>query len=259
MIRFSTTCRVVLLAAALLLAGAPALDAQTLRGSGASLDRQNRIAREHDYTYLRDADQLYRFVNAGYLVPVRSNRDFELHAVSYPFARPEVELFVRRLGAQYREACGEKLVVTSLTRPRNRQPRNASEQSVHPTGMAMDLRLSRNRNCRQWLEGVLVNLERAGLLEATRERRPAHYHVALFPRQYVQYVERVTERPAPLLQRMANGPAVDRVEHVVRRGESLWTIAREYGTSVDHLRAENRLRSNRILIGQTLQVPILVE
>lgn len=258
MVRCCPTPRLALVAL-LVTASAVAAEAQSLRGSRASLDRQNRIARQHDYTYLRDADQLYRFVNAGYLVPVRGNRDFELHAVSFPFARPEVELFVRRLGAQYRESCGEKLVVTSLTRPRNRQPRNASEQSVHPTGMALDLRLSRNRNCRQWLEGVLMSLERAGLLEATRERHPAHYHVALFPRQYVQYVERVTERPAPLLQRMANGPAVQTLEHVVRRGESLWTIAREYGTSVDHLRAENRLRSNRILAGQMLRIPVLVE
>ena len=32
-------------------------------------------------------------------------------------ARPEVALFIRRLAAQYRAACGEQLVVTSLTRP----------------------------------------------------------------------------------------------------------------------------------------------
>ena len=37
--------------------------------------------------------------------------------VSFPFARPEVELFVQRLSGQYRRACGEQLVVTSLTRP----------------------------------------------------------------------------------------------------------------------------------------------
>lgn len=259
MTAFPRTLRAGALALALGLLAAGAAEGQSLRGSRASLDRQNRVAQGHDYTYLRDADQLYRFVNAGYLIPVRGNRDFDLHAVSYPFARPEVELFIRRLAAQYRETCGEKLVVTSLTRPRNRQPRNASEQSVHPTGMALDLRLSRNRNCRDWLESVLLDLESAGLLEATRERYPAHYHVALFPRPYVQYVERVTEQPAQLLQRMANGPAIETVEHYVRPGESLWTIAREYGTSVDHLRAENRLRSNRILVGQTLVVPIVVE
>lgn len=240
----------------LLLLAAPPVQAQSLRGSPRSLDRQNRIAREHDYTFLRDGRQVDRFVSAGYLVPIRGNRDYELHAVSFPYARPEVELFVRRLAGQYRSACGEKLVVTSLTRPRNSQPRNASEQSVHPTGMALDLRLSNDRRCRSWIEGVLTSLERAGILEATRERYPAHYHVALFPRQYVSYVERVTERPAKLLQRMASAAPGEVVEYRVRRGDSLWTIARAHGTTVDRIRSENRLRSNRILAGQTLKVPV---
>lgn len=255
MIRFGTANRVGALALAALLSAPHAAEGQSLRGSRASLDVQNRVAREHDYTFLRSGDQVLRFVNSGYLVPVRGNRDFELHAVSYPYARPEVELFVRRLAEQYRQACGEKLVVTSLTRPQNRQPRNASQQSVHPTGMAMDLRLSRDGNCRNWLEGVLVSLEKAGVLEATRERYPAHYHIALFPRQYVAYVEQVTEEPAPLLQRMATSAPETVLDYRVRRGDSLWTIAREHGTSVDRLRAENRLRSDRILVGQTLKVP----
>lgn len=256
MVRPTLAPRVIVLTVLVLLSAPRAVEAQSLRGSRASLDLQNRIAHEHDYSFLRDGDQVLRFVKAGYLVPVKPNRDFELHAVSYPYARPEVELFLRRLAEQYRQACGEKLVVTSLTRPQNRQPRNASEQSVHPTGMAMDLRLSRSRACRDWLEGTLVNLEKARLLEATRERYPAHYHVALFPRQYVAYVERITEEPAQLLQVMANGAPEEMVEYQVRRGDSLWTIAREYGTTVDRLRAENRLRSNRILAGQTLRVPV---
>lgn len=238
-----------------LLAVASSLEAQSLRGSRASVDIQNRIARDHDYSFLRDGNQVRRFVDAGYLVPVRGNRNFDLHAVSYPYARPEVELFVRRLAEQYRQACGEKLVVTSLTRPQDRQPRNASQRSVHPTGMAMDLRLSRNANCRQWLEGVLLSLERAAVLEATRERYPAHYHVALFPRQYASYVRRVTEAEPQLLQRVASNVAEQVLDHQVRRGDSLWTIAREYGTTVDRIRAENRLRSDRILAGQTLKVP----
>ena len=90
---------------------APA-SAQSLRGSAASLDRQNSQARVHDFTYIDTPNQVRRFVDAGYLVQVRGNRDFELHAVSFPYARPEAELFIRRLAAQYRAACGEKLVVT---------------------------------------------------------------------------------------------------------------------------------------------------
>ena len=239
---------------------APA-EAQSLRGSAASLDRQNSQARVHDFTYIDTPSQVRRFVDAGYLVPVRANRDFELHAVSFPYARPEAELFIRRLAAQYRAACGEKLVVTSLTRPQNRQPRNASDRSVHPTGMAIDLRYSRDRNCRSWLEDVLLSLERAGVLEATRERYPAHYHIALFPRPYASYVDRLaSSQPRPArraepAQRVAEAaPTIQRYE--VRRGDSLWTIARRHGVSISDLRASNDLNSSRIYAGQVLRVPV---
>jgi hypothetical protein len=249
------------------------LAAQSLRGSSSSLDVQNRIAQEHDFTYLRSPDQVRRFVSAGYLIPVRANADFELHAVSFPFARPEVELFVRRLSRQYRSACGEKLVVTSLTRPLSRQPANASDRSVHPTGMAIDLRRSNRRDCREWVEGVLLSLERAGVLEATRERYPPHYHIALFPQQYERYVSRLASadaasaptrtpaeprRAAPVQARNASASTASSssaAEYQVRRGDSLWTIARRLGITVDDLRTSNRLDSSRIHPGQVLKVP----
>jgi hypothetical protein len=186
----------LLLALAAVSAGSMPIEAQSLRGSTRSLDRQNRMARQHDFTFIDTADRLRYFAEQGWLVRVRATADFTLHAVSFPFARPEVELFVRRLGSQYRRACDERLVVTSLTRPITRQPRNASGRSVHPTGMALDLRRSRSRHCRDWLEGVLIDLERAGVLEATLERRPVHYHIALFPSQYAGYVDRLRARQA---------------------------------------------------------------
>jgi len=247
------TCALALAAGALLPADASELGAQSLRGSSVSLDIQNRVARDHDYTYIETGAQVIRFVNAGYLVDVTPNRDFDLHAVSFPYARPEAELFVRRLASQYRAACGEKLVVTSLTRPQNRQPRNASDRSVHPTGMAIDLRLSRSRSCRAWLEDVLLNLEKARVLEATRERSPAHYHIALFPRQYFNYVSRVADVP-PTLKR-GTRVATSTQSYRVRAGDSLWDIAREFDTSVERIQVANELRSNRIYAGQVLKVP----
>ena len=166
--------------------------AQSLRGSPASLTRQYEQAKRHDYTFLRQPADVQRFVDLGLLVPVRPGPAYDLARVSFPYARPEVKLFLERLGRQYQAACGEKLVVTSLVRPTTRQPRNAADRSVHPTGMAMDLRRSNKASCRRWLERVLLQLEARGVLEATRENRPPHYHVALFPRPYVQYVAALT-------------------------------------------------------------------
>jgi hypothetical protein len=34
----------------------------------------------------------------------------------------------------------------------------------------------------------LLDLERRGLLEATEERRPAHFHVAVYSTPYARYV-----------------------------------------------------------------------
>jgi hypothetical protein len=237
---------IAVLALMLSLGAAPAAG-QSLRGSVASVSRQYRVAHEHDFTFIRTRSQLLRFVEQGYLVRVPGNRDYGLYQVSYPYARPEAKLFIERLSAQYRSACGEPLIVTSLTRPRNEQPANASRKSVHPTGMAIDIRRSRQRSCRAWLEKVLVSLERQGVLEATRERWPPHYHVAIFPRPYARYVASLNDRTLP-----AVGATV---RYEVRRGDSLWSIARNYGIGVDDLKVENNLSGNRIYAGQTLRIP----
>jgi len=244
----SLTLRTVAVGALVVLAPATEVEAQSLRGSQASLRHAHRVAQDHDYTFLRSSDQVRRFVDAGYLVRVRPNRDFTLHAVSFPYARPEVQLFIDRLSGQYRRACGEKLVVTSLTRPQTRQPRNASDLSVHPTGMAIDLRRSWSSRCRGWLERVLLSLERQGVLDATKERSPAHYHVSLFPRPYARYVDQ-------LLSRSASADTGSPIRYTVRRGDSLWTIARKHGLSVDALKRVNGISGSRIYAGQTLTVP----
>lgn len=238
----------LVLALMALVSPADGLHAQSLQGSAASLDIQNRIAREHDFTYIDTPTRVEFFASQGWLVRVRPTGDFVLdNEVSYPFARHEVALFLRRLGAQYRAACGEQLVVTSLTRPTSRQPRNASDRSVHPTGMAVDLRYSTNRQCRAWLERVLASLEERRVLEATRERRPVHYHVAIFPEQYARYVDS--------LERQQAARVGDRLAYTVQRGDSLWEIARSHGTSVEDLQAVNGLNGSRIYAGQVINVP----
>lgn len=227
----------------------PCATAQSLRGSPATVERQNRAARQHDFTFLSDAAHVRRFVNSGYLVPVTSNANYSVKRISFPYARPEVELFLSRLGRQYRDACGETLVVTSLTRPTTRQPRNASPRSVHPTGMAVDLRRSTNRYCRGWLESVLLHLEGRGVIEAVREYRPPHYHVAVFPKPYAAYVAGLEESG-----NTGPGATVREAGYRVRPGDSLWTIARANGLTVGELRAANDLRGNRIYPGQLLRL-----
>ncbi|MFO8048962.1 MAG: LysM peptidoglycan-binding domain-containing protein, partial [Desulfosudaceae bacterium] len=44
-------------------------------------------------------------------------------------------------------------------------------------------------------------------------------------------------------------------EHVVKRGESLWILARRYGTTVNAIQRVNGLSSSRLSIGQVLKLP----
>ncbi len=274
--------------AALSVLAASDLQAQSLQGSPHSLTVQNRQAHEHDFTYLRSGSQIRRFVKEGLLVRLPGNADYRLHSVSYPYARPEVKLFVERLAREYRAACGEELVVTSLVRPQSMHLWNSSRRTVHPTGMAMDLRRSDKASCRSWMESTLLSLEARHVLEATREHRPPHYHVALFPEPYSDYVASIdTDRNARTAVAMSEGTRGDEddtdaagaakglsdeeaatmsgedaapaeaglVPHEVLRGETLWDIARSFGTSVAALMDSNALSSPRILPGQVLRVP----
>jgi hypothetical protein len=180
---------------ALLLLGSSVATADAeLGGSMASMRRQHQVAKQNDYTFLRTAAQVREFVRADRLEPLESNEHLLVNRVSFPYARPAVTLFVQRLAQQFHEATGERLVVTSLTRPLAHQPRNAHKLSVHPAGMAVDLRIPGDGAARQWLESALLQLEARGVLDATRERRPPHYHVAVFPERYTSYVERLMER-----------------------------------------------------------------
>ncbi len=258
--------------------------AQTLRGSHESVERQHRVAVQQDYSFLQNSADVSRFVRLGLLVPMRGGAHYDLAGVSFPYARTAIRTFVERLSAQYEAACGERLVVTSLTRPIGRQPANASDESVHPTGMAVDLRVSHARTCRSWLERTLLSLEGLGVVEATREHTPSHYHVAVFPGQYTGYiaaVERAHESQVAVAassgrraggtsdqaessassggQRATDDSSADQAgsgsPYRVHRGDSLWSIAREHDTSVEDLKQLNGLESDRIDAGQVLLVP----
>ena len=284
--RVAALCLLTLPAAAL-------SDAQSLLGSRESLLRQNEQAQAHGFSYLRTSADVRDYAKRGVLVRLRGNADYDVESdeVSFPYARPEVKLFIERLSDQYRSACGEKLVVTSLTRPITRQPHNASVISVHPTGMAADLRRSNVTACRSWLETTLLDLEGRGVLEATKEQYPPHYHVALFPNPYLRSIGSGELPRAEVADvDIADDPAPARAAHVrhavsrrsrhhrshtalaakrsghgkharngkkyrVGRGDSLWKIAHRSGVSVARIKQANRVRAHRLKPGQVLSIP----
>jgi nucleoid-associated protein YgaU len=240
---------------ALLLLTCMPLAAQSLRGSPATVDRMYRQAQNQDLGFAKSASAIRQAHRDGELVRLDGNADYSLANVSYPYVVPAVHVFVLRLASQYRAACGEQMVVTSAIRPTSMRLANSVDKSVHPTGMAIDLRKPRNSRCLSWLRNTLLALENGGVLEAVEERNPPHFHVAVFPNQYGSYVQNRTGGSVQLVTASRSNGSSGATTYKVRRGDSLWTIARRNNTTVDRLREANDLNGSRILAGQVLRIP----
>ena len=264
------------LTAVLIACSAITVPAQSLRGSRASVDRMFTRAVRNDLDFLRTSKGVYEAVNDGELVMISITMDMMLEEVSYPFVLPKTKDVLNAFARKYRTACGERLVVTSASRPRIEQPRNASAKSVHPTGMAIDVRRPTGI-CLTWMRAELVALERQGVLEATEERHPVHFHVAVLQRgkfaPVAPAVATATRLPAvptagstigaapSAMMDSADGAVVpvtpapaEATTYTVRKGDNLSVIAKKFGTSVAHLRSVNGLKGMAIQPGQKLRL-----
>jgi hypothetical protein len=210
-------------------------------------------ADKHDlYSYQTRAGVL-KAVARGRLVKLDGS-SYKLSNVHYPYVRPATRMFVNRLAAQYRAACGERLVVTSAVRPESAQPSNSVPESVHPTGIAIDLRKPTAGRCRTWLRNTLLELEDAGVLEATEEFHPPHFHVAVYAvpyRAYVRQLQGEDDEPADDDATSDDTP----VFYTVRTGDTLWDIARSHHTTVERIKRVNRLSTSRLQPKQKLRLP----
>ena len=246
---------------ALALAGAVAVlapgagEAQTLRGSRSSVDRMYNQARSHALPFYRNPRGVRAAAADGELVRLSGNSNYRVVGVTYPYALATTRTFVQRLAEQYRDVCGEKLVVTSAMRPSSFRLFNSVDKSVHPAGMAVDIRIPGKSRCRSWLRQRLLHLESQGVAEATEERRPPHFHVAVFPGPYRRYVGGTAAREASAPTQRKRPAARERASYRVRSGDSLWSIARRHGVSVARLQDANDLSGSRVKPGQRLTIP----
>jgi hypothetical protein len=239
----------------------------------------------NDLDFFSTSKGIYQSVRDGELVMISITMDMTLEKVTYPFVLPRTRDVLYEFAKRYRQACGERLVVTSAARPRREQPRNASPKSVHPTGMAIDFRRPAG-TCLTYMRTELVRLERQGILEATEERHPVHFHVAVLQRgrfaPAAPAIATATTSPAQSVAPAAPsvvvaadsaGGAVD-IEppkprpatnygapsttrpktYSVRKGDTLSEIAKRFGLSVAKLKSLNGLKGSAIRPGQKLRV-----
>ena len=245
-------------------------DAQSLRGSRSTVERAYERASSNGLYFYKTSGGVKSAAERGRFVQLPGNANYRLNGVSHPYVTPTTRTFVERLGSQYRSACGEALVVTSAIRPLTRQPRNSSERSVHPTGIAVDLRKPSGK-CLAWLRRTLLALEERGVIDGTEERNPPHFHVVVFPAAYEAYIKRLgvtaaagakapaAKAPGVATQRVALAtvarmPAPSTQKYRVRKGDSLWSIAKRHDTTVDTIRKLNPSVAGKILPGQTLLI-----
>jgi hypothetical protein len=151
-----------------------------LHGSKESVEKMYSFAESHGLTFYLTPINLDSAIARGRLVPLTGDATYELtRGVGYSYATREAKEFVLAFAPQYLAECGTPLTVTSAARPVSRQPRNANPHSVHPTGIAVDIRRPHAGACLTWVRGALAELETRGIIEATEERHPVHLHIAV--------------------------------------------------------------------------------
>ncbi len=250
--------------------------AQSLRGSRSTVERVYERASDRGLHFYRTSGGVKSAAEQGHFVRLAGNADYRLNNVSHPYALATTRAFIERIAAQYRAGCGEQLVVTSAIRPTANQPRNSSDYSVHPTGIAVDLRKPTGK-CLSWLRKTLLALEDRGVIDGTEERSPPHFHVVVFSAAYDAYLDSLGARPARAvtartasaakaapksvagqrvsLATVARMPSASPAQkYKVRKGDSLWSIARRHDTSVATIQKLNPSAARKILPGQTLVV-----
>ncbi|MAD60502.1 MAG: hypothetical protein CMH49_03170 [Myxococcales bacterium] len=246
----------------------------SLRGSSRSVDRQVIAARRSGLKRYKSRQQVLRAIRKGHLKRVRPKHYLQLSNVSYPYAHPKLHSLLNRLGRLYYKHCRSPLVITSLTRPINEQPRNGSKRSVHPAGIAADLRVPPYA-CRKWLRNTLLSWETQGFIEATREKRPPHFHIVIIPhrlnttrlaqlkatqqqgRKKRSKSSRYTKNKHANRYAKRRGQKTSRMTKTyrVRRGDSIWRLSRRWHVSEKAIKRINGLKSSHIELGQVLKIP----
>ena len=147
-----------------------------------------------NYNQLRNAGHLVRLSGPHIGFTEVFNRG---NSVAYVLS--STLTFFRNLSEAYNAAgCGRLMVNNVLRLDDRRRPRNASPHSVHPRGMAVDLRIIHlSPHCYGVLERLLQAAEANGEADVTLENNPRHFHVVVVPRQTPRLVtlEARYERP----------------------------------------------------------------
>ena len=189
MVRRGKFCQTVHLGAHVFYALCDSSRRVELKGSSGAVMRAWKYANATGYRFASTERELGWMRATRQVVRADSIPHVTLVDVSKPYLRVDVKTYLSRLAALYHGQCNTDLVVTSMLRFDGAQRLgNASARSVHPAGMAIDLRTT-GTPCLGWLESTLLAGERAGFVDVTREYHPPHFHVVVYPEEYRRWLK----------------------------------------------------------------------
>ena len=249
-----------------------------LHGSKQSVEKMYVFAVSRHMPFYLTPTNVDRAIAEGRLVPLTGDSTYELtRGVGFSYATREAKQFVLAFAPQYLASCGVPLTVTSAARPMSRQPHNSNPHSVHPTGIAVDIRRPSAGPCLTWVRGALASLEEKGFVEATEEHHPVHLHVAvlvapgtkvLLPNLVHTIVARQPIAPVatvPVALASSSGANAGKAgqdatkaprTYFVRQGDTLWDIAQRSGVTVSELtKANGKIVVSALRPGTTIVLP----
>ncbi len=166
-----------------------------LRGSHASLVRQDERDRAEGLTRIKDETQLRELVREHSLIPLPQNEDIQADprlAYDRRYTRPWTADFLRELGVAFTHRFGEPLVITSAVRPAtyqerltwrngNAAPANGAIASPHEFGATIDIG-KKGMTAREmaWMRGYLLPLQQAGQIDVEEEFYEACFHITVY-------------------------------------------------------------------------------
>lgn len=179
-----------------------------LRGTHASLVRQNERDRADGLTRIETEHELQEMVREHSLIPLPLNAELQADprlAQDRRYTRPWTAHFLRDLGRMYTHRFGDALVITSAVRPASYQqkltwrngnaaPANGAIASPHEFGATIDIG-KKGMTAREmaWMRGYLLPLQQAGQIDVEEEFYQACFHITV----YKNYVPAPVMRPQP--------------------------------------------------------------
>jgi len=167
------------------------------RPSHDSLLKQNAEIDRLELPRIQDDTELEQLKLEGKLVPIVPGETLRIDPRLDPdrrFCRPWTRDFVEDLATSYHQRFGQQIQVNSAVRTvvvqkklrrhnRNAAPAEGEIASSHLAGVTVDLqRRGMSKAQIKWVEGYLVPLKAAGLVEPEEERRQWVFHIMVSDR-----------------------------------------------------------------------------